>query len=67
MTFTHAYSALTADFELEPVIVDYYEKYPNNQYGDYQIVFKTVNEHAEGEFTYIIVFTRNSTSTPSRR
>lgn len=54
--FKHAYSIITANFELEPVIADYFNKYPLNQYTDYQIVFKTLDEYAEGEFTYIVVF-----------
>jgi hypothetical protein len=54
--FTHAYSAITADFEIEPILADYCEKYPNNKYSDYQIVFKAIDEHTEGEFSYIIVF-----------
>ncbi len=38
---------------------DYFTKYPNGQYADYQIVYKTVGEHAPDEFSYLIVFTRN--------
>lgn len=58
--FRHAYSVITANFEIEPVISDYFSKYPINEYTDYQIVFKTIDEHADGKFTYIIVFGWNS-------
>jgi hypothetical protein len=58
--FKHAYAAITANFQIEPVIADYFTKYPSNEYTDYQIVFKTLDEHAEDQFTYIIVFGWNS-------
>jgi len=57
--FKHALSAITADFEIEPVLADYFEKYPNGSYSGYQVVFKTTDEHAPGQFTYVIIFTLN--------
>lgn len=58
--FKHAYTVITADFEIEPVLEEYFERFPEGQYEDYQIVFKTQDEHEEGQYSYIIVFTRNT-------
>ena len=54
----HSYMVVTTTFELEPVLDDYIKRYPRGQHEGYQIVFRTENEHAEAEFSYIVVFKR---------
>jgi len=61
--FNYYFSAFSSNFDLEPVIERYFEQYPNGRYSSYDIVFKTRNEHMEGSFSYVLVFTRNQNST----
>lgn len=56
MTFKHSYMVITTNFELEPVLDQFFETYPQNAYERYQVVYKTLDEHAPGEISYIIVF-----------
>ena len=60
--FKHAYTIITANFEIEAILADYFNKYPASEYTDYKIVFKTLDEHDNGQFTYIVVFGWNSSS-----
>lgn len=52
--------SITTEFDLEPVLQAYFQKYPNGRYEGFTVVFKTENEHAEGEKSYIVVFNRRS-------
>jgi hypothetical protein len=56
MNFKHSYMVVTTDFQLEPVLQQYQKTYPNGQFTSFDIVFKTENEHGEGQWTYIVVF-----------
>ena len=52
----HSYMVITSNFELEPVINQFFETYPKNKFESYQVVYKTLGEYNDDEFTYIIVF-----------
>lgn len=54
--FKHSYSAITPNFELEPVIEDYFAKYPRGQFESYQIVYKPQDEYTEGTYSYLVVY-----------
>ncbi len=53
----YAYFAISTNFELEPVIQEYLEKYPNGQFKNYEIAFRTEDEHESGTFSYLFVYT----------
>ncbi len=55
MSFKHSYMVITTNFELEPVLDSYLKTYPNGDFSTYQVMFKSLNERAEGEISYIIV------------
>jgi hypothetical protein len=52
----HSYMVITSNFELEPVINQFFETYPKNEYESFQVVYKTLGEYNDNEFTYMIVF-----------
>jgi hypothetical protein len=66
VTMKHSFMVITTTFELEPVLVDYFEKYPEGRYDSYKIVFQTQDDQDEGTFSYIIVFEYN-TARPGAR
>jgi hypothetical protein len=55
-TFRHSFMAISTDFELEPVLEQYFRTYPDSDRVNYQIVYKTENEHFEGTKSYLVVF-----------
>jgi hypothetical protein len=55
----HSYMIITTDFELEPVLEQYFATYPAGEYTDHTIVFKAEGEHYPGDRSYIVVFTLN--------
>lgn len=47
---------IATDFEIEPVIEQYLATYPDSLPREYEIVYRTRNEHVEGDYCYIIVY-----------
>jgi hypothetical protein len=52
----HSYMMVSTNFELEPLLADYANLYPNIDFSSYQVVFKSQNEWPDTPFTYIVVF-----------
>lgn len=55
----HSYIVLATDFELEPVIEQYYETYPDKPRWEYDVICKLRNERHEGDFCYILLTTKS--------
>lgn len=51
----YSYSALSTDFELEPVLEQYLETYPGGEFQSYEIIFKTEIQDEGGGYAYILV------------
>jgi len=61
MAFKYSYMVVTTtDFELEPILEQYFAIYPQGEFERYEIVFRADNEHQEGNRSYIVVFTLGS-------
>lgn len=54
--FKHSHMILSTNFELEPVIEEYLQVYPEAQPRRYDIACKLRDERHEGDYAYIIVF-----------
>lgn len=65
LSFKHSYMVVTANFELEPVMDQFLATYPEKEFAEYQVVFKTTDEYASGEYSYIVVF-KHQPSTGAR-
>ena len=55
-SFKHAHMIIATDFELEPVIAQYLETYPEAQPRHYEIAWRTQNESVEGDYVYIVIW-----------
>jgi len=55
----HSHMVITTEFVLEPILDKYLATYPSGQYKSYKVVFRTENEHQEGQISYIVVFELN--------
>ena len=56
MSSKHAFMVISTNFDLEPVLKQYVETYPEGDLQNYQIVFKTEGEHQPESKSYIIVY-----------
>jgi hypothetical protein len=56
MAFKHAFTVISTNFDLEPVLEEYLKTYPEGDLQNYRIVFKTEGEHHPESRSYIIVY-----------
>lgn len=53
--FKYAFTVVSTNFDLEPVLQQYVDTYPHADLRNYQIAFKTEGEHQAESKSYIIV------------
>lgn len=56
MAFKYAVMMISTNFELEPVLKQYFDTYPDStELHNYQIIFKTEGEHHPDSKSYLIL------------
>lgn len=54
--FKMAHAVISTNFDLESVLEQYAQTYPDGDLYNYQVVYKTTGEHHADSRSYIIVF-----------